>query len=34
VHLVAEQTHDPALRQSWLENVRHNRQILAECSSG
>jgi tetratricopeptide (TPR) repeat protein len=34
VHLVADQTHDPILRQSWLENVRYNRQILAECSPG
>ncbi len=30
VMLVAEKTHDETLRRSWLENVRANREILAE----
>jgi tetratricopeptide (TPR) repeat protein len=30
VMLVASKTHDEVLRQSWLENVRDNREILAE----
>lgn len=28
--LVAEKTHDEALRRSWLKNVRANREIVAE----
>ena len=30
---VADKTIDPALRQSWLENVRVNREILAACET-
>ncbi len=30
VMLVASQTQDAALRKSWLENVRENREIIAE----
>ena len=30
VMLVASQTQDETLRKSWLENVRENREIIAE----
>jgi hypothetical protein len=32
VMLVAGKTTDPELKQSWLENVQTNREILAACA--
>ncbi len=34
VMLVASKTQDETLRQSWLENVRENREIVAEWEAG
>jgi len=31
--LVASKTQDETLRHSWLENVRENREIVAEWST-
>jgi len=33
VMLVAGKTQDEALRQGWLENVRINREILADWAA-